>query len=109
MSSPLNSKTSNSSKKGLGLESSKAIRTQPAGKGQGDVMLEQRYQGPWKRLAGLTVQPDVPLKHSKRVFQHWQERVPTLIKVDVQKTDLSAQLAYSGAQVVYCGAVVFSV
>ena len=50
----------------------------------------------------------MPLKQSKWAFQCWQERVLTLIKVDVQKINPSAQLAYSGAKVFYCGAVAFS-
>lgn len=44
MSPAVNSKSSNSSKKDLSSESSEVIRTQLAGKGLGDVMLEQRYQ-----------------------------------------------------------------
>lgn len=50
MSPPVNSKSSNSSKKGLSSGSSEAIRTQLAGKGLGDATLERRYKkGPMKK------------------------------------------------------------
>lgn len=50
VSPPVNSKSSNSSKKCLSSESSEIIRTQLAGKGWTDVTLDQRYQkGPMKK------------------------------------------------------------
>lgn len=50
VSPPVNSKSRNSSKKGLSSESSEVIRTQLAGKGLGDATLERRYQkGPMKK------------------------------------------------------------
>lgn len=97
-------------KNGCSLKSIKVNRTHPGVEGLGDVTLERSYQrGPWKRLlAGLVVQPGVPLNQSEQVSRRWQERVLPSIKVNARQTDPFVQLACFGAKVFYCRAVAFS-
>lgn len=54
---------------------------------------------PWKRLAVLIVQPDVPLEQEQTGITVVTGRVLTVMKVDTQKMDPSVHLAYSGVQV----------
>lgn len=54
---------------------------------------------PWERLAGLIVQPNVPLEQEQTEIPVVTGRMLTVSKFDMQKIDLSVQLAYSGVQV----------